>query len=181
MKHNGTVRATREKHKKEKSTAMSSQTAYTAASSGGQKKKERKKKKNYSDIDVYAPPQSYNRLFVEEGLGHNGTVRATRRKTQGEEHGDVFTDSIHCGIVRRPKKEEEKKKKKKELLRYIYVYVPPPSYNSLFIEEGLGHNGTVRATREKNTKRRRSIDKQQKQQQHYSDIDMPYTYVSSST
>ena len=63
---------------------MSSQTAYTAASSGGQKKKKKKKEKKelLRYIYVYVPPPSYNSLFIEEGLGHNGTVRATREKTQ---------------------------------------------------------------------------------------------------
>ena len=47
-------------------------------------------------------------LFVEEGLGHNASVTATKGKstTRRKEHSDVFTDDIHCGIVRRPKKKK---------------------------------------------------------------------------
>ena len=63
------------KNTRRRSTAMSSQTAYTVASSGSQKKK-----KNYLDIDVYVRPPSYNRLC--EGLGHNGTVTATNKQTK---------------------------------------------------------------------------------------------------
>ena len=70
---------------------------------------------------------------------------------KGEKHNkekelsDVFTDNIHCGIIRRPH-------------NFFYldidVYVRPSLYNRVFEEEGLGHNGTVTTTRGKNTRRR---------------------------
>ena len=71
--------------------------------------------------------------------------QTNKNHDQEKEHSDVFTDSMHCGIVRR-------------LQNVFYldidVYVRPSPYNMVFEEEGLGHNGTVTATRGKNTRRR---------------------------
>ena len=61
---------------------MFSQTTYTVASSDGHKNNNNNNNnnKNNLDIDVYVRPSPYNRVFEEEGLGHNGTVTATRGK-----------------------------------------------------------------------------------------------------
>ena len=66
------VTTTRGKNTRRRSIAMFSQTTYTVASLDGHKNNNNNK--NNLDIDVYVRPSPYNRVFEEEGLGHNGTV-----------------------------------------------------------------------------------------------------------
>ena len=76
---------------------------------------------------------------------------------------------------------QKKRTKKRRRITQIYMSTYD---NRLFVEEGLGHKGTVTATRggkHKEKEHRQAAKNKTKNKKHYSDIDTPYTYVSSST
>ena len=103
------------------------------------------KKQNYLDIDVYVRPSPYNRLFVEEGLGHNKTVAARGETEQGERSIAMFSQTTYTAASSGGKKKKKKEREREKNHSHTDVYVRPSPYNWLFVEEGLGHNETVTA------------------------------------